>query len=442
MNVSGIRDIQTPSASNMVESTVNRQRSSYAKVIQQMTCPKREQAIVVDSVEGIAVKEYAVAIAKIIGPQNILYISKISNNRVCLYLSSQQLVNHLVETHTQVTIGTKTLEVRPLISKTKRIILSNVHPVIPNSAIEYKLAEFDVNPKSQITYVRAGLNEAGFTHILSFRRQMYINPEDLSKLPSSMQIQHENTVYWVYLSAEKLICFSCKEEGHLAKHCKNTEPNSQVDSQDTTNIIDELPPGDLNQNNNNEQLSEAHTENLQVDDPDQNINKQISYVHAENLQVKMPTKRALSVSTQNDNTDTQSSISGGSGGDQKAVLPTPTKDYIKDKQTLKKPKMQESAADIKIKLNRAEIFFEENNVIPSISIDDLAQFLSETYGSSEIEKISLKYSQNTTQIIDSLKLVYNHIAGNSLKSRVKRILKKLENSATDYNSEGCTSTEE
>ena len=176
MSVSGNRGTQSQSTQEMQQPTVNNQKVSYAKIAQQTVYPKREQAIVTDSVEGITIKEYAVAIAQIIGPHNILYISRISHGRVCLYLSCQEIADKLTETHKHINIQTHTLEIRPLISKTKRIIISNVHPVIPNNVIENKLSEFNITPKSQISCIRAGWNDAGFTHILSFRRQMYVDP--------------------------------------------------------------------------------------------------------------------------------------------------------------------------------------------------------------------------------------------------------------------------
>ena len=42
-----------------------------------------------------------------------------------------------------------------------------------------------------------------------------------------MQINYDDTNYWIYFSTEKLTCFLCKEEGHLAKFCKNVDPNMQ-----------------------------------------------------------------------------------------------------------------------------------------------------------------------------------------------------------------------
>lgn len=60
---------------------------------------------------------------------------------------------------------------------------------------------------------------------MSFRRQMYIHPEDVSEIPESIQINFDETAYWIYFSSDKINCFLCKEEGHLAKHCRNYNQN-------------------------------------------------------------------------------------------------------------------------------------------------------------------------------------------------------------------------
>ena len=49
----------------------------------------------------------------------------------------------------------------------------------------------------------------------------FLDIEYLPNLPESMQITFDDTPHHIYLSTEKLACFLCKEEGHVAKFCKN-----------------------------------------------------------------------------------------------------------------------------------------------------------------------------------------------------------------------------
>ena len=120
------------------------------------------------------------------------------------------------------------LELRPLITNNVRVVLFNVSPVIPDYVIEEHLSNIGITPVSRINPIRAGISEPGFTHILSFRRQMFIQPTNLNKLPSSLQIMFEDTNYWVYLTTDTTItCFICKQEGHLIKQCENVQTNNE-----------------------------------------------------------------------------------------------------------------------------------------------------------------------------------------------------------------------
>ena len=52
--------------------------STYSTVAQKEQCPTKEQAIVLDSIDGSTVEEYLVAIGNLVQPINVLYISRIS----------------------------------------------------------------------------------------------------------------------------------------------------------------------------------------------------------------------------------------------------------------------------------------------------------------------------------------------------------------------------
>ena len=66
---------------------------SYAQATQQVECPTRKQAIVVDAVEGISVHDYITAMAKLTSSFNIRFVSKISHRRVCFYMDSKETAN-------------------------------------------------------------------------------------------------------------------------------------------------------------------------------------------------------------------------------------------------------------------------------------------------------------------------------------------------------------
>lgn len=204
---------------NSTRSNVNN-KSSYASVTQ--APPSKEQAIVIEAVDQITLKEYVLAVGKLTDPSNIRYVSRISNARICIYLANKKAAEDLVTKYPKVQISNMSLELRPLVTQNVRVVISNVSPVIPDCVIEDHLSNIGIKLASGLRPVRAGISEPGFTHILSFRRQMFIHPTDLAKLPVSLQIRYEDTNYWVYFTTDTTItCFLCKQEGHLAKQCKN-----------------------------------------------------------------------------------------------------------------------------------------------------------------------------------------------------------------------------
>ena len=120
--------------------------------------------------------------------------------------------------------------------KKQRGVISNVRPSIPNNILLDALKFKGILPVSQIRDIRAGLTKSGRSHILSFRRQVYIKQEEEPLLPDSLQINHDNTDYWVYFGTDSTCCFICKKIGHIAKLCPQIKPsNSPIEMVTETN---------------------------------------------------------------------------------------------------------------------------------------------------------------------------------------------------------------
>ena len=187
--------------------------------------PNKEQAIIIEAVSDTTVKEYIQAVAKITGPNAIRFVSRISNERICIYFNSKTTAKRFVTNYKSLSINNIITTVRPLLDPSQRIVLSNVSPTIPHSFIEKFLTDHNIKLTSKLTFLRAEIQENGFSYIMSFRRQIYINPDDVTKISESFLITHEDTQYRIFVSIDKVSCFLRKQEGHIAKQCNNpTKP--------------------------------------------------------------------------------------------------------------------------------------------------------------------------------------------------------------------------
>jgi len=206
--------------------------TSFATITANEKTPSREQAIVFNSIDGIRQIEYILAIGKLISPRDIIFTSRISNNRFCIFLSSKEVLDTLLENSKTITINDHPIPIRRLINPAKKITISNVCPSIPNTIILNALKNINITPVSQLNHIKAGINIEGYEHILSFRRQMYINQEDVTKLPGSLVINLNQTSFRVFFTDDKITCFLCKGVGHTSASCTKQTLHSS-----TTNTL-------------------------------------------------------------------------------------------------------------------------------------------------------------------------------------------------------------
>jgi len=223
----------TLSTSDASRSTLNssspigtHNKLNYALATTNSNMPKREQAIILNPVDGLLIKDYISAIGQIISPNNIIFVSKISMGRVCVFLSSEQILTSLLEkSQSKLKINDHIIPIRRLLNPAKRIIISNVCTSIPNQAILDALIHMNISPLSEITFLKAGIKEIGYEHILSFRRQIYIKHEDIPNLPGSILINTNETNFRIFFTDDTITCYTCKSTGHTSMTCNNNTKN-------------------------------------------------------------------------------------------------------------------------------------------------------------------------------------------------------------------------
>lgn len=366
-------------------------QKTFSSIVQQERIISRDHAIVVDTIKDKTVEEYAVALAKVIPPKDILYVSRISQNRVCFYLSKTEIVDHLVENNFKLRIEDLLLEIRPLTSKAKRILISNVQPCIPSSVILEELRKLDISPISPITTIKAGMHMKELGHLLSFRKQMFVKPEDIEKIPSNLKITHEDVNYWIYLSSEKMICFQCHAEGHLAKFCPLNPTNV------TSNLQDTSDSQEFNQDHTPKQTIETEATNI----PPNTI---IQTSETRN-------KRPHSISTQSTSTNENSSQDP----------PAMPEGFTKPLKPKKKKGKIGSKIDFTKHLEPARKLVESKESLFPLNFDKLVAFLESSHGCENIHDTAHMFTNNTESLSNMLTLIYPTLENRHAKSRITRI---------------------
>lgn len=198
---------------------------NFASIAAKQITPNREQAIVFNSIHGTPQKDYVIAIGQIVQPKNISFVSRISNNRFCIFLKSKEILESLMaktryKRYNIIDINGHEIQLRRLINPAKRIVISNVCSSIPNTTILQAFQSLDITPSSQVNHLKAGINIEGYEHILSFRRQVYTKHENINKLPGSLILNHNQVQFRIFFTDDTITCYTCHKTGHTSNNCK------------------------------------------------------------------------------------------------------------------------------------------------------------------------------------------------------------------------------
>lgn len=370
---------------------MNSQKPNYANAAKTEMIPTKDQAIIIDALEGSQLREYLLALAEKIPPAQIRFASKISNNRMCFYLANKSVADELVDVHKTVEIQNTALRIRPLIARNKRVVFSNIPPNIPNTDLENKLKSLSIEIASSITYLRTGVTDTQFTHVMGFRRQVYIHPDDIAKLPESFQLTCDDTKYWIYATPDLPGCYLCKKEGHIAKNCPSQANETDSGTQERENPLEITAK-------NKRQLSDSDSSiHKQIEvDPDQEKHKQsTSAVQDENITVV------------DDNKFPALPSQGGNNKKKRFKVAPKEKQYT------------ESLAIIK------EAIESEPKAFPLNALQ-FQNLLEKSHGKENIQGIADEFETGNGEICEMIKKLYPIIPERGLKNRFTRIMNKLK----------------
>lgn len=391
--------------------------------------PKKDQGIIFDIIDGARNEDYLRAIAKKTDPKNILSASRITQNRFCFFVKSVPLVDELISVGNNVlTVGTSQVTMRPYVARLKRIILSNVYSFIPDQVLENKFAELGIHLKSAITTLHIS-SAPEFAHIQCHRRQVFVHPDDIEKIPGDFSITYDATTFHIFVTTDKMICFECKQEGHTSKHCPTLRQNKskqdgnqlsstplsqdKADPHNTSQLSaeDNLPP-EIKNTDDELAIASARESNLPSEQQKESLafNGNLLFAKPSNTEINKKRNR----------TDLSSTASTTGDND---IIPDSQEDktIVQSKKRIKgKPKC--TAENISVQINLAKSFIapETTEIFP-LSYDQLIELLTSTIGVGYAAIVKdLDSTINIESLINMLQEVWPHTTDQHVKSRITK----------------------
>ncbi|RZB40853.1 NESP55 domain containing protein [Asbolus verrucosus] len=373
--------------------------------------PKKDQTIILTANENLNNRDYATKIANLIGgAQHILFLSKISLNRVCIYLSSPQLVENLTAQYNKIEIGGLEIGLRRLITPSQRIILSNVCPTIPHDVLTNTLKGLGLKLLSHMTFLRAGIPGDEFAHILSFRRQIFIQPLQGKELPSSIVIKYDDTNYRIFLT-DDLTCFHCKFQGHIAANCPEYPPENVHNS--TPNNLTSI---DNNIDcNSNIEIEEDGNRTEETESNNQNLIEPYLKDPAVTIGQKRPAETLTSTASE-ENTAYAS---------QATVEPDFKEPATRTKKKPKRAKTNKSDLDTN-KLAPVKLFLENLTPPTPITHNQLTHFFKNASGCQDPLKLVAQCTPDIGHFIQILRQLHSFFVDKGMKQRCNKYINRIE----------------
>nr|KAF7427601.1 hypothetical protein H0235_007295 [Vespula pensylvanica] len=378
--------------------------------------PNEDQVILLDNIDGITNKEYIDVIAQIIGLDNIKHILRNINEPVQIFLSDKEIVDNLLYYNNTVNIGMNYLRIRPLVPRSKRIILFDVYPTIPSFIIERELMNLNIQLTSQITFMQQNDNP-NYGHIFGSNREMYIRLEDVLKLPEVLEIQYKDTKYLICLSID----ITTTKEEHTRNYTMGTAKRK------VSNITD----GENNERN--------ITCTSQFKDTNESINFQNAPIRNSISDPQPSTSQTPEVIILSPNPQLYTNLSSTSS-------PSLVKDNCrKVSSKMKGEKVKSTKVKRKIPIPKLKLKYQiYKNLLPAkqfimknteryggLHFQNIYELICDTFRNPKgVFEIVANYRADILTLIDLLSNVKDYVTERSLKSRINKITDYLKKKRT------------
>lgn len=418
------------------KSTQNAPKRSYAKATKNFVYPEFDECIILDHKEGLTITDYARSVSDITGKANITAISRISKSKVSVFVKTKELADKLINETCELKIGVHLIPINSFIPRKQRVLISNIPPPIRNEAIIEQLEAAGISGVSEITFLRAAIKDDGYDAV-SWRRQFFIDPADIPKIPEAFKIHHRGVPFWTYLSTGNLKCFLCQEEGHLAKDCKDTG------SQEFSIQQQQAPSGNVQLLPTSQQLPNTevliNSENNSPDKLNNEISNNNNNIAIDSkLSPLLPTLPIESMDTQA--TGLKRPLSNSMGDSNSATSSIPFNDKTSKGFTevhyerpwsdgRRKKKKTRTNTPNDLDLSKVEEIMKSSPSEFVLTFSQYSAFLLKTKGQQTIDNIAASFTTDTHLLIDTLDKLKLHHPEHSTRNRIDRIRAKLINGA-------------
>lgn len=406
-------------------------RPTYAQSMEKSMQKQEEDAIIIPAVPGVPDFSYASAVAKIVGPENVFFVSRISNGRVIIFLKDGDMARNFVSNHPTINIDTHHLSTRLYVNPALKLRIAHAYPFISNYEITQKLADV-VELVSPIQYQKSGFKEKDLSHICNLVRYVYIKEKEGIPIPDALTIWHNNRDYKLFLSIENnQLCFLCNRRGHTQLSC----PNHQSQQHRLQQV--QLPTNTISDQNDETALP--------VPKPNKTAGDTPSIIHKDTVQITQDAQPKTS-----DITPMSESSDDSASDSENPLLKTPNNKLPKRKLSalsvektspesparkfkklaLDSDELQTTIVDISTKMNCP---LEEKD----------AMLLTELIRSSKCNESDLRtFNMKLNFVFDILQEVLNLKISKSLKYRVKNISQVMQQMDLEYDTDASKSSEQ
>lgn len=172
--------------------------------------------ITLDPVHGAKQIDYLDAIDKIVSAEHIVSIGKNTDGRYVVFFTDQSFANSILIEGIEIQgqyVSALPVTIRPI-----RVLVSCISPNIPDIEILNFLKNYGkVTSGLRPVPINSNENEK-YRHILSTRREVYIQLNPDTVLPPRVKIIYEDVTSYFTLDTE-VNCYKCKKSGHIASNC-------------------------------------------------------------------------------------------------------------------------------------------------------------------------------------------------------------------------------